>query len=303
MASLVGYFAALLYNPNNVSAEASPVTTRLELEVAAQLARMIGHPVGEHWGHLCSGGTVANFEALWVARNLKYLPVALFWACRELGCGELEVRLPSGASAQLRSLGLWELLNLEPAAALDAADAFARKVGDRVRREPRARRAHPRAARPPGVRAAAREGVRRRAPARGGARAVDRALLVGEALPRARDRRLAAPARRGRRAVPDERGRARRDAPHLRARAAAGARVRLGDRLDRGGCGRPAGPDRRGEEAGRARGRSRPTCTPTPRTEATRRPRRGARTGRALARAGRRPRCSTHTPRSARPTR
>ena len=36
MASLIGYFAAMLYNPNNVAAEASPVTTRLELDVAAR---------------------------------------------------------------------------------------------------------------------------------------------------------------------------------------------------------------------------------------------------------------------------
>ena len=28
MASLIGYFATMLYNPNNVAAEASPVTTR-----------------------------------------------------------------------------------------------------------------------------------------------------------------------------------------------------------------------------------------------------------------------------------
>ncbi|HLL82444.1 MAG TPA: hypothetical protein VK420_07320, partial [Longimicrobium sp.] len=32
MASLIGYFATVLYNPNNVAAEASPVTTRMELE-------------------------------------------------------------------------------------------------------------------------------------------------------------------------------------------------------------------------------------------------------------------------------
>src|SRR5690606_33350118 len=44
MASLIGYFATMLYNPNNVAAEASPVTSRMELEVAAQLARMIGYP-------------------------------------------------------------------------------------------------------------------------------------------------------------------------------------------------------------------------------------------------------------------
>ena len=29
------------------------------------------------WGHLTGGGTVANIEALWSARNLKFFPVAL----------------------------------------------------------------------------------------------------------------------------------------------------------------------------------------------------------------------------------
>ncbi|HET6765199.1 MAG TPA: hypothetical protein VFH27_16045, partial [Longimicrobiaceae bacterium] len=77
MASLIGYFATMLYNPNNVAAEASPVTTRMELEVAAQLARMIGYDPARQWGHLTSGGTVANYEALWIARNVKYLP----WPC------------------------------------------------------------------------------------------------------------------------------------------------------------------------------------------------------------------------------
>ena len=87
MASLIGYFATMLYNPNNVAAEASPVTTRMELEVAAQLARMIGYDPDAQWGHLTSGGTVANYEALWVARNVKYLPVAVRWAAEEMGIG------------------------------------------------------------------------------------------------------------------------------------------------------------------------------------------------------------------------
>ena len=60
MASLIGYFAAMLYNPNNVAAEASPVTSRMEMEVAAQLAEMIGYDPDLHWGHLTSGGTVAT---------------------------------------------------------------------------------------------------------------------------------------------------------------------------------------------------------------------------------------------------
>jgi glutamate/tyrosine decarboxylase-like PLP-dependent enzyme len=130
MASMVGYFASMLYNPNNVAAEASPVTTRLELEVAAQLARMVGYDPARQWGHLTSGGTVANLEALWVARNVKYLPVAVRWAAQSLGVGRLDVALPDGSRAPLAALDLWQLLNVSPEAALDLADAFRREAGD-----------------------------------------------------------------------------------------------------------------------------------------------------------------------------
>lgn len=133
MASLVGYFATMLYNPNNVAAEASPVTTRLELEVAAQLARMLGYDEARQWGHLTSGGTVANFEALWVARNVKYLPVALRWAAKEARLRGLRVALPGGRNAPLEELGLWELLNVTPSAALDALDAFHARMEDGFR--------------------------------------------------------------------------------------------------------------------------------------------------------------------------
>ena len=130
MASLIGYFATMLYNPNNVAAEASPVTTRMELEVAEQLARMIGYDVDTQWGHLTSGGTVANYEALWVARNVKYLPVAVRWAAESMGIGGLAVALPDGRRAALEELDLWQMLNLVPAAALDLAAAFRERVGD-----------------------------------------------------------------------------------------------------------------------------------------------------------------------------
>jgi glutamate/tyrosine decarboxylase-like PLP-dependent enzyme len=130
MASLVGYFAAMLYNPNNVASEGSPVTTRLELEVAAQLAAMIGYDPARQWGHLCSGGTVANIEALWVARNVRYVPVALRWAAGALGVRDLAVRLPGGGTAALDDLALWELLNLTPEAALDAVDDLLARHGD-----------------------------------------------------------------------------------------------------------------------------------------------------------------------------
>src|SRR5215475_3795992 len=37
--AIAAYFAAMLHNPNNVTLEASPITTRYEMEVARQLAR------------------------------------------------------------------------------------------------------------------------------------------------------------------------------------------------------------------------------------------------------------------------
>ena len=118
IAAQVGFFATMLYNPNNVSVEASPVTSRLELEVAAQLAGMIGYDPAKSWGHLTSGGTVANFEALWIARNVFYLPLAAAGAARDLHV-DLTVTLPDGTSAPLESLALQQLLNVRTADALE----------------------------------------------------------------------------------------------------------------------------------------------------------------------------------------
>jgi glutamate/tyrosine decarboxylase-like PLP-dependent enzyme len=66
----VGYLAAMLYNPNNVAQEGSPVTTELEEEVGGDLASLLGFDPDLAFAHLCGGGTVANLEALWVLRNL-----------------------------------------------------------------------------------------------------------------------------------------------------------------------------------------------------------------------------------------
>ncbi len=130
MASLIGYFATMLYNPNNVAAESSPVTTRMELEVAEQLAAMIGYDKDRQWGHLTSGGTVANFEALWVARNVKYLGVATLWAAEEMGVDRLPVTLPDGSIADMGDLDLWQLLNLTPQATLDVGEALRQRLDD-----------------------------------------------------------------------------------------------------------------------------------------------------------------------------
>ena len=83
--SIAAYFAAMLYNPNNVSKEAAPVTVRLEQEAGRLIAEMLGYDGQTSWAHLTSGGTVANLEALWVARTVKYLPFLLKDVLQRLG--------------------------------------------------------------------------------------------------------------------------------------------------------------------------------------------------------------------------
>ena len=68
-AAVVGYLAAQLINPNNHALDGGPPTSHMEKEVVRDLAAMVGFP-GEALGHLTSGGTVANLEALFVAREL-----------------------------------------------------------------------------------------------------------------------------------------------------------------------------------------------------------------------------------------
>lgn len=79
---LAAQFLTLPYNPNNVSVDAAPVTIDLEIKVGLQLARMLGFTTDIEradcaFGHLTSGGTVANFQALRLAMALKAFPVAL----------------------------------------------------------------------------------------------------------------------------------------------------------------------------------------------------------------------------------
>ncbi|GAA3508281.1 glutamate/tyrosine decarboxylase-like PLP-dependent enzyme [Streptosporangium album] len=73
----LAYLCAMLYNPNNVTSEASPVTTRLEHEVGDDLCRLVGYHPDRGWAHLSSGGHAANYEAIWIARNLRSLPAAV----------------------------------------------------------------------------------------------------------------------------------------------------------------------------------------------------------------------------------
>jgi glutamate/tyrosine decarboxylase-like PLP-dependent enzyme len=67
-AAVAGYLAAMLINPNNHALDGGPATSAMEKEAVAQLAAMFGFR--SHLGHLTSSGTIANLEALYVAREL-----------------------------------------------------------------------------------------------------------------------------------------------------------------------------------------------------------------------------------------
>ncbi|MGB4858521.1 MAG: pyridoxal-dependent decarboxylase [Dokdonella sp.] len=105
---LAAQILTLPYNPNNVSEDAAPVTVDLEVQVGLQLARMLGYPHDPAradcaFGHLTSGGTVANYQALRMALALKAFPVAL-------------------CAAQVPDIALpdddWTAFNLTPAAGI-----------------------------------------------------------------------------------------------------------------------------------------------------------------------------------------
>lgn len=63
------YALAMWLNPNNHALDGGRASSQMEKEAVASIANMFG------WtgflGHLCGGGTMANFEALWIGRELN----------------------------------------------------------------------------------------------------------------------------------------------------------------------------------------------------------------------------------------
>lgn len=135
---LIAHLVTTLYNPNNVTEEAAPVTVRMELAVGRQLATMMGFNVdsGQRpcaWGHLTSGGTVANYEGLWNLRAAKYYPLAVKGMLDELGV--------DAAAICRRSLSTvdpdpWSWFNLD----VDAVVRLREAVADALQAQPAERR-------------------------------------------------------------------------------------------------------------------------------------------------------------------
>src|SRR4051812_23686231 len=65
----LAYSLAMRLNPNNHALDGGRATSIMEKECVAEIAGMFGWT--EFLGHLSSGGTFANFEALWIARELR----------------------------------------------------------------------------------------------------------------------------------------------------------------------------------------------------------------------------------------
>ena len=111
---LAAQILTLPYNPNNVTSEVATVTIDLELKAGLQLARMLGYPSDPAapdcaFGHLTSGGTLANYQSLRLALALKAWPVALRAAgVPDLDCGDDD----------------WQAFNLGPDAATALLDRF-----------------------------------------------------------------------------------------------------------------------------------------------------------------------------------
>lgn len=65
----LAYALAMWINPNNHALDGGRASSAMEKESVAVLARMLGWET--HLGHLTSGGTMANLEALWIAKKLR----------------------------------------------------------------------------------------------------------------------------------------------------------------------------------------------------------------------------------------
>jgi glutamate/tyrosine decarboxylase-like PLP-dependent enzyme len=65
----LSYALAMTINPNNHALDGGPPTSAMEKEIVRKLAKMVGYPA-DALGHLTSAGTIANLEALFVAREI-----------------------------------------------------------------------------------------------------------------------------------------------------------------------------------------------------------------------------------------
>lgn len=117
--SIIGYFAGMLYNPNNVTDEAAPVTVDIEIEFGKMICEMLGYQKENSWAHICSGGTLANLEALWVARETQFIPLVIKEFCEKKNLADkFEIKIPDGNKKYIGTIEDKMMLQLRPNEAL-----------------------------------------------------------------------------------------------------------------------------------------------------------------------------------------
>lgn len=116
---LVGYFAAMLHNPNNSTIQGSTATTLLELQVGRDLCAMVGFPKNEGiepWSHITAGGSIAIIEATWATREMKFFPFAVRATLMEEPAlalaRDLKVPIVDGSQPKLLEATPWQLFNI-----------------------------------------------------------------------------------------------------------------------------------------------------------------------------------------------
>ncbi|UQC81238.1 uncharacterized protein CLUP02_06724 [Colletotrichum lupini] len=138
LASIIGYMSTMIYNPNNVATEASPYTTGVERQVGEELSEMLGYNRQDEnpapWGHITCDGSVANLEAIWATRNLKFYPISLKLAIEKGPLNFLSVVEPAfevetcnAGSKKFMELSNKELLNLTPSTVLSIPTLLGKK--------------------------------------------------------------------------------------------------------------------------------------------------------------------------------
>lgn len=105
----IAYSLAMTVNPNNHALDGGPPTSEMEKEVMQKMAQMVGYD-NNYLGHLTSAGTIANLEALFVARELHPEKAIAATAnahythrrmCRVLHCPFMEIPVDSDGNPDL----------------------------------------------------------------------------------------------------------------------------------------------------------------------------------------------------------
>lgn len=108
------YAMAMTINPNNHALDGGPPSSEMEKEVVAELAKFFGY--GDIFlGHLTASGTIANLEALWIARESHPGKKVAFSSnshyTHQRMCGVLAVE---GVKIPVLENGLFDLTPVDP---------------------------------------------------------------------------------------------------------------------------------------------------------------------------------------------